>query len=84
MNVRGRSLKEGADIILFACQGAGAKAANDRWSITRTNSGWFQFKNESSRKCITVLNDLRSGRRLSQSDCSKGRGQALKWRMVMQ
>lgn len=84
VNVRAGSLKEGADIILFPCQGTGAKFANDRWSITRTNSGWFQFRNEMSRKCITVLNDLRSARRLSQSDCSKGRGQALKWRMVMQ
>ena len=83
-NVRGGSTKEAADIILFKCQGPGKKYANDRWAMQKTSNGWYQFKNDKSKKCITVTGELRSGRRLTQSDCSKGRGKSIVWRLVMQ
>jgi hypothetical protein len=83
-NVRGGSTKEAADIILYRCQGPDKKYANDRWAMQKTGKGWYQFKNDKSKKCITVTGELRSGRRLTQSDCSKGRGSGIVWRLVMQ
>lgn len=83
-NVSGASKKEAADIILYKCQGPQAKYANDRWGMPPLSNGWIRFKNDNSRKCITVTGELSSGRRLTQSDCSKGRGNAIVWRLVMQ
>lgn len=83
VNVRGGSKSEGADIILFKCQGAGKKYANDRWSLSHRPE-WIQLKNQKSNKCITVTGELRPGRRLTQSDCSKGPGKSLLWRFQMQ
>jgi hypothetical protein len=83
-NVRGGSTKEAAEIILFKCQGMDKKYANDRWKLQKSGNGWYQFKNEKSNKCITVTGDLRSGRGLTQSDCSKDRGKGIVWRLAMQ
>jgi hypothetical protein len=83
-NVRGGSTKEAADIILFKCQGPGKKYANDRWALQKSGNGWYQFKNDKSKKCITVTGELRSGRRLTQSDCSKNPGKSIVWRFAMQ
>ncbi len=83
-NVRAGSKDERADIILFKCQGGAEKFANDRWTMQNKNQGWISFKNQKSNKCITVTGELRSGRRLTQSDCSQGPGKAIVWRFVMQ
>ena len=81
VKVRDGSLKDGADIILGKCQGA--KDTNGQWLLEKQGK-LFQFKNVKSRKCITVTGELRSGRRLTQSNCATKPAKDLHWRLQMQ
>ena len=84
VNVRAGSKSNSADIILFKCQAA--KHKNDQWSlpsVSKTNR-WIRIKNAKSAKCLVVTGEVRSGRRTTQYDCSKGTGKSMVWRFVMQ
>ncbi len=81
VNVRGNKTNDGADIILYKCQSS--KEENDQWKMEKQGQ-LIQFKNVNSEKCITVTGELRSGRRLTQSDCTKKPAKGLHWRLLMQ